>query len=241
MTWSREFDEPIPVPDREPLRTLTAAIFRWLDRVAADPELPAAAFRLGYVISQHINRTSHQAWPSQETLRDAIGLKGEDGRSVRRLTTALANGGYLVMHRGRRVSLTYKLALDRSELSYQAETAVVQGTNVRPDEIDRSNDQDRTLCAARTVDDICEEFGVKQRHRRDLETRARARINGAAFQAVPEPAHNTGIRLQEIIQNRAELNLANDMLRRQLSAAAEAAASESERVFCGQPLDFAGA
>lgn len=127
----------------------TAAIFRWLDRVAADPELPPAAFRLGYVISQHINRTSHQAWPSQETLRDAIGLKGEDGRSVRRLTTALAERGYLLMRRGQRVSMTYKLALDRSELSYQADSEDNQGGAARPDENDRSENQDRTFLTAR--------------------------------------------------------------------------------------------
>lgn len=125
----------------------TAAIFRWLDRVAADPELPPAAFRLGYIISQHINRGSLKAWPNQRTLADAIGLKDE--RQVRRLTDALERRGHVLTQRRKQNSMVYRLAQDRTELSYQA--AVEEGpvSDVRPDENDRSNDQDRTFCAPR--------------------------------------------------------------------------------------------
>lgn len=95
-------------------------------------------------------------------------------------------------------------------------------------EFSELDDQLRVEQVAHERAGVVPETEDKQRQRRDLETRARARINGAAFEAAPEPAHsNTSIRLHEIIQNRAELNLANEMLRKQLSAAAGAAASEA--------------
>lgn len=124
----------------------TAAIFRWLNAVAADSTLPPAAFKLAYVISQHINRKSLKAWPSQATLKEAIGVKDE--RSVRRLTDALEERGYLLTRRRKQTSMVYLLAQDRTELSYQA-TDNEAGNGSRPDENDRSSDQDRTFDAPR--------------------------------------------------------------------------------------------
>ncbi|MHC2424138.1 hypothetical protein ACVII1_007140 [Bradyrhizobium elkanii] len=124
----------------------TSAIFRWLNAVAADPTLPPAAFKLAYIISQHINRTSHKAWPSQATLKEAIGVKDE--RSVRRLTDALEERGHLLTQRRKQTSMVYLLTQDRTELSYQG-TENEAGTTPRPDENDRSSDQDRTFEAPR--------------------------------------------------------------------------------------------
>lgn len=125
----------------------TAAIFRWLDAVAADASLPPAAFKLGYVISQHINRQSREAWPSQETLRESIGLK--DKRSARRLTDALVARGFLITRRRKQMSMIYRLAQDRTELSYQEEQTGGDTADARPDISDRSTNQDRTFLAAR--------------------------------------------------------------------------------------------
>lgn len=122
----------------------TGAIFRWLDAVAADRRLPAGAFRLAYVISQHINRSSHTAWPSQETLARAMGGAEDDESStrvVRRSLKALVDTGYILTTRRRQTSQVYRLAQDRTEISYQGET--------REDEIVRSTDQDRTILVAR--------------------------------------------------------------------------------------------
>ncbi|MGY4572598.1 helix-turn-helix domain-containing protein [Bradyrhizobium sp. USDA 3256] len=124
----------------------TSAIFRWLNAVAADPTLPPAAFKLAYIISQHVNRTSHRAWPSQATLKEAVGVKDE--RSVRRLTDALEERGYLLTQRRKQTSMVYLLAQDRTELSYQGSENEA-GPISRPDENDRSRDQDRTFDAPR--------------------------------------------------------------------------------------------
>jgi hypothetical protein len=86
----------------------TSAIFRWLNGIAADPLLPPAAFKLAYIISQHINRESHTAWPSQKTLAKAIGVKSE--RSVRRLSEALEAGGHLLTTQRKQTSQIYRLA-----------------------------------------------------------------------------------------------------------------------------------
>lgn len=125
----------------------TSAIFRWLNAVAADPTLPPAAFKLAYIISQHVNRTSHKAWPSQATLKEAIGVKDE--RSVRRLTDALEECGYLLTQRRKQTSMVYFLAQDRTELSYQASENEAGVALTRPDENDLSSDQDRTFEAPR--------------------------------------------------------------------------------------------
>lgn len=136
----------------------TSAIFRWLNAVAADPELPPAAFKLAYVISQHINRSSLEAWPSQTTLKCAIGVKDE--RSVRRLTDVLEERGHLLTRRRRQSSMVYRLAQDRTELSYQPISEAASDPDTRPDENDRSieakadgndrsTDQDRTFDAVR--------------------------------------------------------------------------------------------
>jgi hypothetical protein len=130
----------------------TSTIFRWLNCVAADPTLPPAAFKLAYIISQHINRARHDAWPSQATLKDALGLKDE--RSVRRLTDALENRGYIIARRRKQASMLYRLAQDRTELSYQGQVQNQTEDEARPDISDRSSAQDRTIFAPRPVNSV---------------------------------------------------------------------------------------
>ena len=122
--------------------SFTSAIFRWLNCVASDRALPPAAFKLAYIISQHINRGSHCAWPSQATLAEAMGIKSD--RSVRRLVEALVANGHLITTQRRQSSLVYRLAQDRTELSglgSAGETNEEQSGHddrLRPDKNDRS-------------------------------------------------------------------------------------------------------
>lgn len=125
----------------------TSSIFRWLNRVAADSALPPAAFKLAYVISQHINRQSHTAWPSQKTLKLAIGVKAE--RTVGRLCEALEAGGHLLTTQRKQTSLIYRLAQDRTELSYLEDPEPAAPNEPRPDENVWPCDQDRTFLTAR--------------------------------------------------------------------------------------------
>jgi hypothetical protein len=125
----------------------TSSIFRWLNAVAADSTLPPAAFKLAYVISQHINRHSHVAWPSQKTLASAIGVETE--RTVGRLLVALEDGGHLLTTQRKQTSQLYRLAQDRTELSYLDEPPESSGNEPRPDENVGSCDQDQTILTPR--------------------------------------------------------------------------------------------
>lgn len=113
----------------------TSAVFGWLNRVVSDDSLPPRAFKLAYVISQHINRTLHTAWPSQETLAEAIGLKpGENiTRTVRRLTDALVAGGHLIATQRKQTSMLYRLAAGGTRISYTDEPSADEAEQTRPD------------------------------------------------------------------------------------------------------------
>lgn len=124
----------------------TSAIFRWLNSVAANALLPPAAFKLAYVINQHINRVSHEAWPFQETLKEALGLKDE--RQIRRLTVALERGGHLITRRRKQSLMVYRLAQDRTEMSSQ--TIKTGLSSARPDIFSH---QDRTEMSAKPLNE----------------------------------------------------------------------------------------
>ncbi|WMT71074.1 helix-turn-helix domain-containing protein [Bradyrhizobium sp. Ash2021] len=96
--------------------TFTRDLFAWLNQVLADRSLPATAFMVAYRITQHINRKSGRAWPSQDTLAKATGLTV---RSIRSLTDRLQEGGHLDIepHRGRRQTNIYRLAIKRKPAS----------------------------------------------------------------------------------------------------------------------------
>ena len=114
----------------------TGQVFAWLNQVLADHSLPAAAFKLAYCITQHINRKSRTAWPSQARLAKAIGL---DVRTVRRLAEQLATAGHLdvEVHQGGQRTNDYRLTFksDTSARTIGEEDESNADTGVRSDEI----------------------------------------------------------------------------------------------------------
>ncbi len=82
--------------------------FGWLRQVASDHEVSPAAFRLAFAIMEHVNRRSGTAWPTQETLGNAIHATT---RTVRALTKTLETRGHIFIRagRGRQVVNVYSL------------------------------------------------------------------------------------------------------------------------------------
>lgn len=81
--------------------------FEWLDQVASNSSVSAAAFRLAYAISHFVNGKTGDAWPSQSTLADRTGFTE---RGIRKLAEQLARGGHLVVTsaHGRKHSNRYR-------------------------------------------------------------------------------------------------------------------------------------
>jgi hypothetical protein len=73
---------------------------------------------------------------------------------VRRLTDALENRGYIIARRRKQASMLYRLAQDRTELSYQGQVQNQTEDEARPDISDRSSAQDRTIFAPRPVNSV---------------------------------------------------------------------------------------
>jgi hypothetical protein len=70
----------------------------WLNQIVADPGLPASAFKVAYVIGEHLNRTTGEAWPSILTIaKGAAMASGGVSTMVRRLEAR----GYLAVEKGR--------------------------------------------------------------------------------------------------------------------------------------------
>src|SRR5690349_4635679 len=66
---TREAQDQLNTTDEiKPAKQFTRDQFAWLDQIAADEGLPASAFKVAYVISKHINRTTGEAWPSSATI-----------------------------------------------------------------------------------------------------------------------------------------------------------------------------
>lgn len=79
----------------------TRTVFAWLNQVVNDPELPGSAFKVGYVISQHINEETGEAWPGLDTIAEKIGMsEGTAFAGVRSLSAR----GHLHVTPGRRGS-----------------------------------------------------------------------------------------------------------------------------------------
>ncbi len=70
----------------------TRELFAWLNQVQADPEVGSAAFELAYVLGQHMNRKTHEAWPTQETLASRLSFTT---RGIRKLTDTLRTRGHI--------------------------------------------------------------------------------------------------------------------------------------------------
>jgi hypothetical protein len=86
--------------------------FAWLKQVATDPDVSAQAFKAGYFIAcEFLNRTSQDAFPSQQTLAGLLGIGTTKG--VRYLIDQLVDGGHLsvtVAH-GRGSTNRYRLVV----------------------------------------------------------------------------------------------------------------------------------
>lgn len=77
----------------------TREMFAWLDQVVADRGLPASAFKVAYVIGQHVNWQSGEAWPSTHTIAGRAKLAQS---SVRDKVERLHQRGHLEVTWGSR-------------------------------------------------------------------------------------------------------------------------------------------
>jgi hypothetical protein len=89
----------------------TRDLFIWFRQVCRDPSLEKSDFKIAFVIGDHVNRTSGEAWPALETIADECSVKKDTViAAVRRLT----NAGYLAVdpgRAGRGMSNHYRLIL----------------------------------------------------------------------------------------------------------------------------------
>jgi hypothetical protein len=77
----------------------TRAVFAWLKQIARDKNVPSSAFRVAFVIAQHFNKNSGEAYPSTETIGSQSALYPS---SVRAMVDALAEHGHLAVVWGRK-------------------------------------------------------------------------------------------------------------------------------------------
>jgi hypothetical protein len=59
---------------RQPSSDFTSRKLTWLDCIAADRRIPPLAFKIAYVIAQHVNRRKGEAWPSDQTIAEKVGV-----------------------------------------------------------------------------------------------------------------------------------------------------------------------
>ena len=97
-TTAREAQEQPSTAPEKSAREFTGDIFRWLDQVAIDPDLPPSAFKIAYVIAEHVNRQSGEAWPSSRTIAKACALSQP---TVIELVPKLVANGHLALEPGR--------------------------------------------------------------------------------------------------------------------------------------------
>jgi hypothetical protein len=98
-----------------------STLFSWLRQVQQDDAVSGTAFELAFVISQHVNKDSAAAWPTQETLARAVGVSD---RSVRDLVGVLVDRGHLAVQvrKGRHQSNVYRLITKSGETVDDADT-----------------------------------------------------------------------------------------------------------------------
>jgi DNA-binding MarR family transcriptional regulator len=99
---SRAYAEAQESPDdggEKKRKRHTRNLFQWLDQVALDHDLPPAAFKVAYVIGQHVNRQSGEAWPSTDSIAHRAGLAQS---TVRSMVDRLEESGHLAVDYGSR-------------------------------------------------------------------------------------------------------------------------------------------
>jgi hypothetical protein len=74
-------------------------VFQWLEQVNADKNLPSSAFKIAFVIAQHLNEETGEAWPSTETIGSYCALYPS---SVRVMVDNLVKHGHLAVEWGRK-------------------------------------------------------------------------------------------------------------------------------------------
>lgn len=79
----------------------TRYIFASLDAIVADRELPPNAFGVAYVISQHLDRETNEAFPGTDVIADEAGMAQS---TVRAMVDKLAERGHYAVEFGRRGS-----------------------------------------------------------------------------------------------------------------------------------------
>ena len=70
----------------------------WLRQVARDGSLPPSAFKVAYIIGDHINRESGDAWPSTARIAEGCALAQS---TVVELVRRLQAAGHLAIEPGR--------------------------------------------------------------------------------------------------------------------------------------------
>jgi hypothetical protein len=95
---AREAQDLRSTPSEKSARQFTADLFAWLDQVALDRDLPSSAFKVAYVIGEHINRVSGEAWPASRTIAKACALSQP---TVIELVPKLVANGHLALEPGR--------------------------------------------------------------------------------------------------------------------------------------------
>ena len=87
----------------------TRDLFAWLNVALADRRIGPFAFQVAYVLSQHVNRETGEAWPSQDRIAERM---GGSARGVRKALHELQAAGLVAVASGggRHVVNRYRLA-----------------------------------------------------------------------------------------------------------------------------------
>ena len=106
--------------------------FLWLDQVLADQSLPMGAFQVAYVIAQHINRSTGDAWLGTRRLSEKAGVSRPFAIKAMRL---LETAGHLAVETGEgrgntnRYQMVEKGAPGEQEEMVNGEQEMVNGVN----------------------------------------------------------------------------------------------------------------
>jgi hypothetical protein len=92
-----QFEKEVAMQEHKKGDQFTRRQFMWLDQVLADQSLPAAAFRVAYVISRHIHRGTGDAWLGTRRLSEKSGVGRKFAMKAMR---ALETAGHLAVEDG---------------------------------------------------------------------------------------------------------------------------------------------
>src|SRR4051794_15706312 len=93
-------------------KAFTRRKMQWLNAISQEGELSSTAFRVAYLIGDHINRIAGFAWPSHVRLARKIGLSS---KTIHRAVRELERAGWLQVCRLRKQPNHYRLAWPRGK------------------------------------------------------------------------------------------------------------------------------